>query len=90
MLLPVAGPVVYAAVADEDTGDGSLALFINLTLLQGAGLIMLIVGASKSASARREGGQAELPSQFRIGQAELRVDPVVTPSLQGLALSGHF
>lgn len=90
LLLPVAGPVVYAAVADEDTGDGSLALFINLTLLQGAGLIMLIVGASKSASARREGSQADLPSHFRIGQADLRVDPVVTPRLQGLALSGHF
>lgn len=89
LLLPVAGPVVYAAVADEDTGDGSLALFINLTLLQGAGLIMLIVGASKSAAARRE-GQTGLPAQFRIGQADLRVDPVVSPSLQGLALSGHF
>jgi hypothetical protein len=52
---------------------------------------MLIVGASKSAAARREGqGQTGLPSQFRLGQADLRVDPVVTPSLQGLAVSGHF
>lgn len=89
LLLPVAGPVVYAAVADEDTSDGSLALFINLTLLQGAGLLMLIIGASKSSSASRP-GQSELAPQLRLGQVDLRVDPIASPRLQGLALSGHF
>lgn len=91
LLLPVAGPVVYAAASDDvDSGDGSLALFINLTLLQGAGLIMLIVGASKQASASRQGQQSLAPNELRIGQADLRFDPVVTPGLQGLAVSGHF
>lgn len=90
LLLPVAGPVVYAAASnDVEADDGTLALFINITLLQGAGLIMLIVGASKQAAASRE-GEALAPNQLRMGQADLRIDPVVTPSLQGLALSGHF
>lgn len=90
LLLPVAGPVVYAAASDDvDADDGSLALFINLTLLQGAGLIMLIVGASKGASAR-QGERALMPNELRIGRADVRFDPVVTPSLQGLAVSGHF
>jgi len=90
LLVPVAGPVIYAAVSDDvSSGDGALALFINLTLLQGAGLLMLIIGASKSASANQP-AQALAPNQFRLGQADLRIDPVVSPRLQGLALSGHF
>ena len=90
LLVPVAGPVIYAAASDDvDSGDGALALFINLTLLQGAGLIMLIVGASKGASARQQ-AQAVAPNQFRLGQADLRIDPIIAPRLQGLALSGHF
>lgn len=90
LLLPVAGPVVYAAVADEDTDDGSLALFINLTILQGAGLIMLIIGAAKGSSAPSQNAHTLAPNELRIGQADVRVDPVVTPGLQGLAVSGHF
>lgn len=91
LLLPVAGPVVYAAVDEDVADDGTLALFVNITLLQAAGLIMLIVGASKaSGGSRTAPAQARLPGQFRLGQADLRLDPVVTPRVQGVALSATF
>jgi hypothetical protein len=88
LFVPVAGPVLFAAV--DEASDGSVALFINLTILQAAGLIMLVIGATKGSSAPEQTAASHLPNSLRIGRAEVRLDPVISPRLQGLALSGHF
>jgi hypothetical protein len=90
LLLPVAGPIVYGAASNDVEGE-SFALLFNLSLVQGAGLLMLIIGASKGSSAPEDGAQALEPNRFQLGRhIDVRVDPVLTSGLQGLALSGLF
>jgi hypothetical protein len=71
-------------------GEG-FALLFNLSVVQGAGLLMLIIGASKSSSSSSEGQTAEAPNELLLGGgASVRVDPVLAAGVQGLAVSGHF
>ncbi|MBI2894617.1 MAG: hypothetical protein HYY06_13775 [Deltaproteobacteria bacterium] len=90
LLLPVAGPIVYGASSDDVEGE-AFALLFNLSVVQGAGLLMLIIGASKGSSSSNESQTAAAPNELDLGGgASVRVDPVLVAGVQGLAFSGRF
>jgi hypothetical protein len=94
-LLPVAGPVVWAATVDCGSTDGlddgcrAGAYFAGwfITLVQAAGMGMLIGGIAMGSSSD-DPGQAE--GGLRLAGHPLDIAPVLTPGYQGLALSSTF
>ncbi len=92
-LLPVAGPLLWAGNTCSDEGvweDGCRALATTfaafISLVQAAGMVMLIVGMSMRASSD-DGQVADDGPRLAHG---LELTPVVTPGYQGLALRSAF
>lgn len=81
-VLPVAGPWIQLGVKPTGFTEDYWAMWLIIDgLLQLAGTTMLIVGAATS------GGDEPLA---QVDGLELRVAPVASPNMAGLALTGRF